>query len=476
MFSRTVMSRNKLWFCGTCTRPASRICRGLLPTSGSPRNVMLPRRGRSSPLMVASRVDLPAPFGPTTQVIPPSATVIDTSCSTSPPPYPETRPSTTRAGSPGAGIVVLLRDAEIGVENPRVAPDDRGCPGRDHGPVVQHRDVAAQAHHEVHVVLHDEEGLARLVELPDPPGEVLDERRVHPAGRLVEQHDRGIRHQNVGQLEQLALPVGQRVGERPGVVGDAGELQQLDGTPPLRAAARPGQRVAGPTAAVLRGDEHVLQHGQPGEDPGELEGPADAEREHPLRRPVRDLLVAEVDVAGVDPLVPGHDVEQGRLARSVRPDQAGDRALLDLDRAVLQRLDAAESLGHALGPEQGGHGAACPARPGCPGCPACPGWGTASRAGARRRRARSASIRSAAVGITPRGRPRITARNSTPSRISLRYSLVYCSVSHCWVGSMISAPSSGPESVPSPPKNAITTTERSNSGSKANWGMAWPMK
>src|ERR1700685_4782898 len=200
MFSRTVISRNRLWFCGTCTRPRPRICRGLLPASGSPRNVIPPRRGRRRPLMVGSRGDFPAPFGPTTQVIPPSATVIDTSCSTSPPPYPETRPSTTRAGSPGAGIVVLLRDAEIGVENPRVAPDDRGWPGRHHGPVVQHRDVAAQAHHEVHVVLHDEEGLAPRVGLPDPPGEALDGGRVHPAGRLVKQHDRGVGQHKVGTL------------------------------------------------------------------------------------------------------------------------------------------------------------------------------------------------------------------------------------------------------------------------------------
>ena len=47
---------------------------------------MVPRLGRSSPLIVASSVDLPAPFGPTTQVMPPSGTLRDTSCSTSPPP------------------------------------------------------------------------------------------------------------------------------------------------------------------------------------------------------------------------------------------------------------------------------------------------------------------------------------------------------------------------------------------------------
>ena len=86
MFSLTVISRNRLWFCGTCTIPARSTCRGLLPVSRSPRKVMLPSRGLSRPLIVASKVDLPQPFGPTTQVIPPSATVRLTSCSTSPPP------------------------------------------------------------------------------------------------------------------------------------------------------------------------------------------------------------------------------------------------------------------------------------------------------------------------------------------------------------------------------------------------------
>ncbi len=86
MFSLTVISRNRLWFCGTCTTPMLRTWRGLLPTIDVPCRVMLPRLGRSSPLMLASSVDFPEPFGPTTHVIPPSATLKDTSCSTSPPP------------------------------------------------------------------------------------------------------------------------------------------------------------------------------------------------------------------------------------------------------------------------------------------------------------------------------------------------------------------------------------------------------
>ena len=64
----------------------SRICRGVFPPSDSPCSLMVPRLGFSRPLIVASSVDLPAPFGPTTQVMLPAGTRRDTSCSTSPPP------------------------------------------------------------------------------------------------------------------------------------------------------------------------------------------------------------------------------------------------------------------------------------------------------------------------------------------------------------------------------------------------------
>src|SRR6266508_4990664 len=112
---------------------------------------MLPRRGRSSPLIVASSVDLPAPLGPTMQVIPPSGTRSDTPCSTSPPPYPATTPSRTSAsrlapadGGPpevigSADVIVVLRGAEIGIQHPRVPPDDVGRPGGDDGAVVKDR-------------------------------------------------------------------------------------------------------------------------------------------------------------------------------------------------------------------------------------------------------------------------------------------------------------------------------------------------
>src|SRR6202007_2204309 len=57
MFSWTVISLNRLWFCGTWTTPRSRICRGDLPMSFSPRSVIVPSRGLSRPVIAFLTVD-----------------------------------------------------------------------------------------------------------------------------------------------------------------------------------------------------------------------------------------------------------------------------------------------------------------------------------------------------------------------------------------------------------------------------------
>src|SRR5215467_6806055 len=305
MFSRTVISRNRLWFCGTCTTPRSSICRGFFPTSGTPRNVMLPRRGLSSPLIVASSVDLPEPFGPTMQVRPPSATANDTPCSTSPPPYPATTPSTTSAGSdPGTAgldvavtVAVLVVGTEVRIEHLAVVAHLPGRAGCDHRAIVHDHDRITQAHNEIHVVLDDQ----------------VDQRRVHPARRLVEQHDLRIGDQHVGELKQLALAVRQRLRERRGVRGEPDEVEQFHRMSPRGSTAGPGQRIAGPLF-VLPGDQHVLEYRHAREDPGELECPSDAQAEYRFRRGIGDRLPGQEYLAGIGPRVPGDDVEQRRLA------------------------------------------------------------------------------------------------------------------------------------------------------------------
>src|SRR5215467_9084940 len=220
MFSRTVISRNRLWFCGTWTTPVRRIWRGVLPVSGSPCSVISPSRGRSSPLIVASRVDFPAPFGPTTQVIPPGATWMDTPRRTSPPPYPATTPATSSAQASGAGpgdsgcggVIVFLCRSEVGVKHAAVVADLLRRAGDHRVPVVEDGHLVTQAHHELHVVLHDEERRPVPVQRADPLGDGADQGRVHPTGRLVEQDDLRFGDQHVGQLKEFALPIGQRLG------------------------------------------------------------------------------------------------------------------------------------------------------------------------------------------------------------------------------------------------------------------------
>src|ERR1035441_6378061 len=80
------------------------------------------------------------------------------------------------------------------------------------------------------------------------------------------------------------------------------------------------------------------------ENAGDLERAADAGLEHLVRLSVGDVLAAQRHLALIRDLVPADHVEQGRLARPVRPDQAVDGTFLEGHRAPGQRPDAAVGL------------------------------------------------------------------------------------------------------------------------------------
>src|SRR3712207_7472528 len=58
--------------CGTCAMPFARTPAQPSWWMGTPSRSMVPSRGLSRPLTTRSTVDLPAPFGPTMQVIAPA--------------------------------------------------------------------------------------------------------------------------------------------------------------------------------------------------------------------------------------------------------------------------------------------------------------------------------------------------------------------------------------------------------------------
>ena len=224
------------------------------------------------------------------------------------------------------GRVVLA--AEVGVEHRGVGAHLLGGAGHQRRALAQHRHLVAEAHHELHVVLHHQERLAGPVELPDAIGEVGDQRRVDPPGGLVEQQHVGVGDQQRGELEQLALAVGQIAR---GLVRQPRRSRRTRAAPSRAAARRPSPRGASRSrsqpssrwvatsmfsSTVSRAKILVSWNVRPMPSPNTRSGGA--------------LVISvpvEADLALLDPLVAGDHVEQRGLARAVRADQAVDRAL-----------------------------------------------------------------------------------------------------------------------------------------------------
>ena len=182
--------------------------------------------------------------------------------------------------------------------------------------------------------------------------DAVHQRGVHPSGGLVE-HDRlRVAHQHPGELEQLLLAVGE--------VAGLGGLEVVDARPAGQGSraraissgvAHGGSRASSPSA---HGDQHVLQHGHPGEDAAELEAAADPGAGDPVGREPGHLAVAVGHRPGVGLDHAGDAVEERRLARAVGTDEGVDLALLEGDRGVVDGADAAERLGQARGRDGAG--------------------------------------------------------------------------------------------------------------------------
>src|SRR5215207_7389743 len=340
-FSFTVRPGNSAFDCGTCDTPMARMRDGCRPTSDFPSSWTSPLRGWSSPLTARSTVDLPAPLGPTMQQTERSGTSRLTSWRTSPPPYP----AHTSVSFSISGLHRLLELevlAEVRVEHLWVALDLVGRAARDRLAAREDEDRIAKPEHERHVVLDDQERLAVCVELADHLADPLDQRRVDAAGGLVEHDQLRVQHEDLGELEELLLSVGQGRRADVAVLTHPDEVEEL--LRAARLATRDRARAEAADAELAERRHHILEHGHLAEQPRDLKRPPDAEVGALPGRLAVDPAALEPDLAGVRHHRPADEVEHRRLAGAVRPDQRRNRLLGHLERGPVDRADAAEAL------------------------------------------------------------------------------------------------------------------------------------
>ena len=105
----------------------------------------------------------------------------------------------------------------------------------------------------------------------------------------------------------------------------------------------------------MHAQQHVLQHGEIGEQADLLEGASDADGVNAVRGEAGDVGVLEAHPARVRRHESGEAVEQGGLASAVGADDADDLALGHVEGDVRERPQAAILFADALDLQKG-HG------------------------------------------------------------------------------------------------------------------------
>ena len=364
-----------------------------------PSNTIVPARARSMPAMALISVVLPAPFGPTTH-------------SSSPAPHARatrpTAPAPRRRRPAGRAPQAWAGRPEVGGHHLGPLHHVGGRAFGEQLAVVEDDDAVGQRHHRAHHVLDEDDGRALVADAPDQRHRVVDLARRQAAQHLVEQHQPRPRGERAGQLEELALVQVQVVRARVRPCPRR-PVKSSHCIAWLRAGV--GSRTR---AAEHRRQRHVVEHAQV-----RRRAAGSGRCGRCRRRAMRcagtagELAALEHDRAGGRRVVAADDVDEGRLARAVRPEQAEDLAAPHVDVDAGERAHAAERLVQAAHAQQhvadraaAGRSAGSVRR----------GGGTARLAAGRRGRGppRAAADRRCRRGRMPSGMNRIAAIRIAP--------------------------------------------------------------
>ena len=181
---------------------------------------------------------------------------------------------------------------------------------------------------------------------------------VQPAGRLVQHQQLRPADQRARQFDALLRAERQAAGQVPATSSQIEQIQQIvqprDRDRVLPPHHRQAQRIGDEAGAaeMMRADQDVVAHAHAAEQRDVLEGAADAQAGHAVARQVLQRAALEQDVAVGEAIEAADAVEQRGLAGAVRPDQAADLAVADIERHAAECDDAAEAHRHVGNPEQ----------------------------------------------------------------------------------------------------------------------------
>ena len=253
---------------------------------------------------------------------------------------------------PAVGVRPLDRavvGAEVRRDDERIVADRLGFAVRDHRTGFHAVDAVADRHDERQVVLDDDErGVELALDPLDQRAERLGLALGDTRGRFVEADDARRDREHRRELDDAAGTGRELDDEAVGVAAEAEEVDELGRLGPLRALLGDRRRIEEQRsperrrAARLERELHGLAHGELGEQPSRLGRCGRARRAPGGAAASRETSVAEqLDLAPARH-VAADRVQQRRLARAVRADEADDLARLRVEVDPVDRDQAAE--------------------------------------------------------------------------------------------------------------------------------------
>src|SRR2546427_704652 len=222
--------------------------------------------------------------------------------------------------SPGK-IVVIWYDLAM----PRCEISKWGRPARVHDlAAVEHVHAIGDGDGHRQILLDQQDGEARALELGDDAPDLAHQQRRQPLGGLVHQQERRVAHQGAADGQHLLLAARELAGAALRALGQAGEER-------VNLLERP----APPAAA---GDVEVLAHAERGEHAAALRHQRHAALDAAERRPRGDVVIPEAHAAATWLRKSDHGSDQRGLAHAVAAEDGHDLARRDVERHTVQHV------------------------------------------------------------------------------------------------------------------------------------------